>query len=362
MCYYKKPMQLKKVKNPSSIKVIEDYRTGKTGEKPVFFTKCGKCFACRCEKARAWTFKIFLEAKETEEKCFLTLTLRNNEQKSLDKEQPKNFIKRLRKSILPNGVKIKNLTCGEYGEKKKRPHYHIVMLGWQPKDLVWGGKTAKGNDWYFSKTIKKTWGLGRITVQHFHYKEVGYISLYLNKNLTIVNEFYSNYMAEKRLISERKKLKRTMLKDTGLETLEELRKYLPKLYKEYKKKYRIEKERYNNHIEMEKEYTTSSKNIGFEIFCKRDPAVGLIIENRKFEIPKEFLDRRLKIETNQKYLETLKQIKAERDEMANEQIEELTKGNLEYEKEQIRIAKRQEMDDLNRYRKAIKDFDEVSSI
>src|SRR5690554_6820610 len=96
--------------------------------------KCGQCYECKKERARNWVYKIWLEAMEHKEKCFITLTYADdlNGKRQVSKSDLVKFIKRLRKKI---NKPIKYFAAGEYGEKKGRAHYHIIILGWQPKDL-----------------------------------------------------------------------------------------------------------------------------------------------------------------------------------------------------------------------------------
>ena len=42
------------------------------------------------------------------------------------------FLKRLRKAYKS---KLRYFIAGEYGEQTARPHYHMILYGWQPTDL-----------------------------------------------------------------------------------------------------------------------------------------------------------------------------------------------------------------------------------
>ena len=42
------------------------------------------------------------------------------------------FLKRLRKAYRG---KLRYFVAGEYGEQTARPHYHMILYGWQPTDL-----------------------------------------------------------------------------------------------------------------------------------------------------------------------------------------------------------------------------------
>ena len=172
-------------------------------ERPKMMVKCGKCYECKQERARNWTYKIWLESLSYKENCFITLTYKDNKKgNNLNKSDLQNFIKRLRKN---NKIEFKYFGAGEYGEKKGRAHYHLIILGWQPKDIknMHGARSNKGNKLYTSKLIHDTWGMGRITIQPFGIDEIGYLTLYLNHNAEI--ETHINYKE----IEERKSPKTT---------------------------------------------------------------------------------------------------------------------------------------------------------
>jgi hypothetical protein len=53
---------------------------------------------------------------------------------SLLKKDLQKFFYKLRQKIKP--IKIRYFAVGEYGSNKtKRPHYHIILFGYVPKDL-----------------------------------------------------------------------------------------------------------------------------------------------------------------------------------------------------------------------------------
>lgn len=97
---------------------------------------CGKCDGCRIDRSRQWATRCFLEASLHNENCFVTLTYRPEflpKNGTLIKRDLQLFLKRLRRKF---GQKIiRYFACGEYGEKKMRPHYHICIFGFDfPKE------------------------------------------------------------------------------------------------------------------------------------------------------------------------------------------------------------------------------------
>jgi len=93
----------------------------------TFFVPCGQCGECRLSRARMWATRCVHEAACWKQSCFVTLTYKdlppNN---SLEPEDTRNFIRRLRQTI---GKNFKYFLAGEYGEKGDRPHYHALIFG-----------------------------------------------------------------------------------------------------------------------------------------------------------------------------------------------------------------------------------------
>lgn len=99
---------------------------------------CGKCTACRIQKAREWSQRLMDELGYWDKSVFVTLTYSDEnlpKNNSLRKKDLQDFLKRLRKY---SNAKIKYYGCGEYGDNKKhidyghglgRPHYHIIIFG-----------------------------------------------------------------------------------------------------------------------------------------------------------------------------------------------------------------------------------------
>lgn len=188
-----------------------------------FQTPCRKCISCRMAFASEKAVRCMLEAKQHERNCFITLTYSDENLKSnkLVKTDIDNFIKRLRshifeeklKQIFPNveiqsdrrkfyrslheatrktihkNISISIFGAGEYGEKKLRPHWHLIIFNFAPNDLVRDKKNDLGDDLFTSETINKLWGLndpkdapclvGKVTL-----KSAGYCARYSLKKLS----------------------------------------------------------------------------------------------------------------------------------------------------------------------------------
>lgn len=152
---------------------------------------CGKCAGCKMSKAQEWALRCYHESTLHSENCFVTLTYRDADlpdDDSLDVDVLQRFIKRLRKEIYP--VKIRHFSCGEYGAKKERPHYHLAIFGWEPKDVYNDRVTGSGNIVFQSKILEKLWPYGYITVGELSKASAGYIARYTVKKQTGVKKYY----------------------------------------------------------------------------------------------------------------------------------------------------------------------------
>lgn len=81
-----------------------------------------------------WTLRLLFEFMSHEESCFVTLTYDNDNlpyniygEPQLCKLDIQLFMKRLRKMF--TGKEIRYYCAGEYGERTKRPHYHLILFG-----------------------------------------------------------------------------------------------------------------------------------------------------------------------------------------------------------------------------------------
>lgn len=88
------------------------------------------------------------------------------------------FIKRLRKHL--GDKKIKYYLCGEYGDKKNRPHYHVILFGhdFEDKEL---NKMSNGNALYTSETLGKIWTKGYHYIGHVTFESAAYVARYVMK-------------------------------------------------------------------------------------------------------------------------------------------------------------------------------------
>lgn len=157
--------------NPYPARVIQNDKTVKF----YGFVPCGSCLACKIQKSSEWAMRLTHEYSVRKKGVFLTLTYDDEhlpENEHLVKEHLQKFFKRLRQYLVRRirddlldkkeyscmsvaqvekiaqkifSGTLKYFACGEYGDKKDRPHYHAIILGYDKYDE------------YFVKAVKSSW-------------------------------------------------------------------------------------------------------------------------------------------------------------------------------------------------------------
>lgn len=147
---------------------------------------CGKCVACRQAHARAWSFRCLAELQATSKPSwFLTITYDEaHNPLVLSKRDLQLFNKRLRKAFGP----FRFFACGEYGERKSRPHYHGIYFGLDIKDLKkyagHGERTL-----FVSDKVSSLWGSGFVVIGSVTPESVAYVSGYVSKKFETPDVF-----------------------------------------------------------------------------------------------------------------------------------------------------------------------------
>lgn len=161
---------------------------------------CGKCTGCRMQYAENWAIRCILEARQWKDNCVITLTYNNEhlpkgkkidpntgeileENVTLCKEDVQKFFKRLRKTYSKkyNQNNIRFFMCGEYGDKRGRPHYHVILFNCYIPDQEFFKFNNNGFKIYNSKEIEKIWGLGDVKINELSYEMCAYIARYVLK-------------------------------------------------------------------------------------------------------------------------------------------------------------------------------------
>lgn len=171
MCY-----QTLEIKNP--------YPTGSRWEERYMTVPCKQCLECRQKRANEVALRSMFEMKDHQEGCFITLTYETSPV-VLIRRHYQLFLKRLRKAVSP--VKIRTLVCGEYGDKNYRPHFHMLIYGYDFPDKYRIEDSSSGKSQYMSNTLDDLWyneeeGTGgRCTIQDLTLNSSAYCALYSAK-------------------------------------------------------------------------------------------------------------------------------------------------------------------------------------
>lgn len=145
---------------------------------------CGYCFFCRQKKLNEWQTRINYEILDNPANYVMVFTYK-------DKFLPKNGllqfddIQKLFKRMRKHGFKFRYFGCGEYGETKGRPHYHVLFFAsWALHDVRLDEYKVNGYHIYRSAFIEKIWGKGKVWIQFADKspKLSAYLGLYFSKN------------------------------------------------------------------------------------------------------------------------------------------------------------------------------------
>lgn len=150
--------------------------------------KCGQCMECRLAYSREWAIRITHEAQTHDHNCFLTLTyddLNLPRYGQLVKRDLQLFFKRLRKNVGP----FRYVACGEYGEQKRRPHFHVALFGLDfSDDRIEYGSGIRGDKIYVSKTLALNWQQSVFPMGHtigsLTFESAAYIARYITKKVS----------------------------------------------------------------------------------------------------------------------------------------------------------------------------------
>lgn len=143
-----------------------------------FSVPCGKCFNCCVRYSKEWAVRCLDELQYNDGVgCLLTLTYAASDG-NLHRKDLQDFIKRLRRRIEPQNFKY--FGCGEYGGKRNRPHYHLMLFGYRPDDLIEVSR-KKDRIYYKSDFLADVWNLGFVSVGDITFRSAIYCSKYLQK-------------------------------------------------------------------------------------------------------------------------------------------------------------------------------------
>lgn len=101
---------------------------------------------------------------------------------SLVPKDLQDFLKRLRKEISPS--RIRYYAVGEYGDATERPHYHLILFGYQTC-LNGRSQYTKHRTSCCSQCdlIQKVWGYGHVGLGTVTMESASYVAGYVTKNM-----------------------------------------------------------------------------------------------------------------------------------------------------------------------------------
>lgn len=144
---------------------------------------CGQCIGCRLKYSAQWAARCFHESQLYEDNCFLTLTFSPEflpADGNISVRDCQLFIKRLRKKF--SSVRIRFAYCGEYGELSQRPHYHLLVFGFDfPDKTLWSEKD--GMKLWRSEILEQLWPFGNSLIGSLSFDSAAYVARYMCKKL-----------------------------------------------------------------------------------------------------------------------------------------------------------------------------------
>lgn len=197
---------------------------------------CGHCISCRLEYSRQWANRMLMELEYHDKACFITLTYDDDHlpdrgrdflldeytgevyrSSSLVKSDLQGFIKKLRnKHRFEDDFYCRYYGVGEYGSKSFRPHYHMILYGYDFPDKFFFKQSPLGNKYFISDELSFLWPYGLHIVTEVSWETMAYCARYVTKKLTgQAAEFYEtqNIIPEFSLMSRRPGIGRLYYED-----------------------------------------------------------------------------------------------------------------------------------------------------
>lgn len=170
--------------NPTGGRPIFGWEGVKTGL-PELKLPCGKCPECMKDYYSSWATRGSRELMRWNSSVFCTLTYSDEKlppDNSLRKKDVQDFIKRLKKEMGSTKENpIRQIYCGEYGEKTRRPHYHAILFNCDFEDRKPHYKTPQGHQVYTSEKLSRLWGHGFAEFGYAQPGSIAYVFKYILK-------------------------------------------------------------------------------------------------------------------------------------------------------------------------------------
>lgn len=180
---------------------------------------CRRCVECKAQYAQEWSIRCYHESIVRDSSSFITLTIDSSKvhlffdnMKSyckkcvkgnryikypIDYTLCKGFIldelKKMRDTLYKRyNISIRYFGCGEYGSIDERPHYHILLFGYNFPDKKFFKNSAKGVPIYISEELSSLWKYGLAIVQDVNHRACMYVSKYVSKKIKF-NDLQSEF-------------------------------------------------------------------------------------------------------------------------------------------------------------------------
>lgn len=168
---------------------------------------CRQCVGCRLDKSVQWATRLMHESESHDNACFLTLTYDPEtvpDNGSLNKAHLSTFFKDLRARCDYYGKgKIKYFACGEYGEQKGRPHYHVALFGpfgcyGDDSGRAEEEPSRSGDRQFTHEDISACWEYGIHRFSELSFESAAYVARYVLKKVTGPSspDFYGDRVPE----------------------------------------------------------------------------------------------------------------------------------------------------------------------
>lgn len=197
------------IKSPEK-QFLEKRKESNFMKKRYYMVPCGKCPCCLKNKANEWNLRLQaemirgkisatgtgLELEKYYDHIYMGLityrdeampTKWNSKTKKYEPVLNKKDLQLLFKRLRKKGYQFSYFLKGEYGEKKGRPHYHIILMmhgeGFE-LDGTKGSYTRKKHYTYQCKELEKIWkkGICRVAeITHTDSKAINYCCGYVIK-------------------------------------------------------------------------------------------------------------------------------------------------------------------------------------
>lgn len=143
---------------------------------------CGQCISCRLKRVRDWAIRCRHESYCHERSSFLTLTYNNSNlpsDGSISVNEWQLFANRLRKAYGP----FRYFMCGEYGDRRLRPHYHALVFGHDFAEERKKWKISKSGALFVSSKLEDVWNRGFVTIGAVEFDSAAYVARYAMKKI-----------------------------------------------------------------------------------------------------------------------------------------------------------------------------------